>query len=97
MLFTACKLAKDGFYALLAAGDSSSYLTYSSISRALQIPFVNWAFPPTDVQTSFEISLRPPVHHLVGDFVMAKKWVNVVYMYSGHDGRDPITTLPSVF
>lgn len=85
--FLVCKLAKNGFYILTASADHSSYMTFASAARALQLPLINWALPPTDHQSPFEISMRPPVHALAGDVIMAKHWSNVIYIYDGPDGN----------
>lgn len=79
-------MAKKGYFYLMGSGDNYVHDAFSSISRTLHLPFINWALPPTDKLNYYEVSLKPPLTKVIADIIEAKGWKDISYIYDGPEG-----------
>lgn len=86
-VFLVCAVAKKGYFYIMGSGDYKTHEAFSSVSQKLNMPFINWASPPTNYLSLYEISLKPQLTKVIADIIEAKGWKNVTYVYDGPEGE----------
>uniref|UniRef100_A0A915I5V9 Uncharacterized protein n=1 Tax=Romanomermis culicivorax TaxID=13658 RepID=A0A915I5V9_ROMCU len=81
----------------MAGADHVTHGAYASVANFLQIPLVNWRLPSQNELNQFEISMQLPLHKVLGDYLIAKNWYTIVYMYYGDDDLLNLARLTEYF
>ncbi|CAJ0598689.1 unnamed protein product [Cylicocyclus nassatus] len=93
-----CDEMKLGFMTMLAGTHTYNYGVYQSIADSMAVPLVDWEV--SDIRTAdarrspMTFSVRPPVDHILIDYIKYKGWTHVVYI---HDGANADRTLHGMF
>ncbi|ETN80826.1 hypothetical protein NECAME_08903 [Necator americanus] len=87
-----CDEMKLGFMTMLAGTHTYNYGVYQAIADTMKVPLVDWEV--SDVRSAdakrspMTFSVRPPVDHILVDYIKYKGWTHVVYI---HDGANATT------
>ncbi|EYC30243.1 hypothetical protein Y032_0005g2535 [Ancylostoma ceylanicum] len=93
-----CDEMKLGFMTMLAGTHTYNYGVYQAIADSMMVPLVDWEV--SDVRSAdakrspMTFSVRPPVDHILVDYIKYKGWSHVVYI---HDGANADRTLHGMF
>lgn len=70
----------------MGSGDDQARDAYSSVSKKLNMPFINWALPPKEELNEFEVTIKPSLTKIVADVVVEKGWKNITYICDNQQG-----------
>ncbi|KIH46137.1 hypothetical protein ANCDUO_23812 [Ancylostoma duodenale] len=95
-----CDEMKLGFMTMLAGTHTYNYGVYQAIADSMMVPLVDWEV--SDVRSAdakrspMTFSVRPPVDHILVDYIKYKGWSHVVYIHDGANGNVLMALLPSL-